>query len=153
MNTIENYENYIIFSDGVVINGNTGYKLNPSINRDGYYQLGLYKNGKRKFFKLHRLLALGFIPNPKNKSLIDHINRDKIDNRLSNLRWATPLENQQNKGNNKTNTSGFKNVSLNNGYWRFKKTINKKVYSKNFYTKEDAINYKNEFYLKNNILE
>ena len=55
--------------------------------------VGLYKNGKRKQFKVHRLLALHFIPNPENKPQIDHENGVRDDNSLENLSWVTHREN------------------------------------------------------------
>lgn len=62
-------------------------------NKMGYPSVMLSKNGKDKLCTLHRLLAKAFIPNPENKPEIDHINRDRSDFRLENLRWVTHKEN------------------------------------------------------------
>ena len=63
---------------------------------DRYYRIGLYKNSKEKYFRVHRLYAKAFIPNPLHKPFVDHINRITTDNRLQNLRWVTQSENQRN---------------------------------------------------------
>lgn len=68
-------------------------KIYPATNL--YLQVSLCKNGKSKIFRLHRLLALAFIPNPLNKPEVNHKNGIKTDNRLSNLEWATKPENAQ----------------------------------------------------------
>lgn len=62
----------------------------------GYCYIRLNKNGEQKQFLLHRLVAEHFIPNPENKPCIDHINTDKTDNRIENLRWVTQKENVNN---------------------------------------------------------
>ena len=66
----------------------------PSHN--GYRRVQLSKDGKRKYFFVHILVALAFIPNPENKPEIDHINTDRVDNMVENLRWSTRKENASN---------------------------------------------------------
>lgn len=56
----------------------------------------LWNKSKHRTFRIHRLVAKYFIPNPENKPCIDHINTDKTDNRVENLRWCTNQENQMN---------------------------------------------------------
>lgn len=65
-------------------------------NNNRYMYVGLSKNCKTKCFTVHRLVAKAFLPNPENKPQIDHINTDKSDNRVENLRWVTPKENMKN---------------------------------------------------------
>ena len=53
-------------------------------------------NGMRKTFRLHRLVAAAFIPNPDNKPCVDHIDGDRTNNHADNLRWVTTKENCNN---------------------------------------------------------
>ena len=57
----------------------------------------LQKNGKRRTFRLHRLVADAFISNPEGKSQVNHKNGNKQDNRAENLEWATVSENMKHK--------------------------------------------------------
>lgn len=70
-------------------------------NGRGYLIVNLRKNGARKSFLIHRLVAEAFVPNPDNKLTVDHMNRNRADNRMDNLRWATRLEQADNTDNKK----------------------------------------------------
>lgn len=65
-------------------------------NRKDYLQVSLRKDGVLKTHKIHRLVAETFIPNLEGKPTVDHINRDKTDNCVDNLRWATYSEQRDN---------------------------------------------------------
>jgi hypothetical protein len=67
---------------------------NPSLDSDGYLVLDLYKEGKGKFFKVHRLVGFAFLEVFENKNQINHINGIKTDNTVSNLEWCNQSENQ-----------------------------------------------------------
>ena len=63
----------------------------------GYLCVMLCFNGKHKQFKIHRLVAQAFLPNPDNLPEIDHINRDKTDNKFENLRWVDDFVQNNNR--------------------------------------------------------
>ena len=72
-------------------------KILKSYNAKGYCYIILCKNGKRKHFQVHRLVAFMFIPNNDlNKTIIDHIDTNPKNNHVSNLRWCTYSENNSN---------------------------------------------------------
>lgn len=64
--------------------------------RTGYLYVNLYKEHKYYKKSVHRLVALTFIPNPDDKPCIDHIDGDRANNKVSNLRWCTRKENANN---------------------------------------------------------
>ena len=90
---IEGYENYEVSNEGQVRNKKTGRILKPQKDKDGYSRVSLSKNSKVKSFKIHRLVAIAFIPNPNGYDTVDHINYDKTDNRVENLRWMSRSNN------------------------------------------------------------
>lgn len=65
----------------------------PSNPRNEYGYVMLSKNNKVQQFKLHRLVAEYFVPNPENKPYVNHKDGDKRNNNYKNLEWVTPLEN------------------------------------------------------------
>lgn len=70
--------------------------LKFTISRKGYYLVRLYNNGVPSTKSVARLVALTFLENPENKPQVDHIDGDKANNCVSNLRWATNHENMTN---------------------------------------------------------
>lgn len=93
---IPGYEGlYRISQDGDVLSlkGLSGSIKKQHIDTKGYFVIDLYNGSTRKSFKVHRLIATCFIPNPNNKPCINHKNGIRNDNRLSNLEWCTYAEN------------------------------------------------------------
>ena len=107
---LEAFPNYRIYINGDIYseNGNRSKFLKPHLSNVGYYTIGLTKDGKLKKFLLHRLLAMLFIPCNKNFSdvTVDHINMNKTDNRLENLRWSDYIGQNLNRKYKET-SSGF----------------------------------------------
>ena len=94
---IEVYGNgrYYIDRVGVVYSTYKGFMKERALgtNDRGYKTIGLTYGGVARYFKVHRLVAFAFIPNPLNKPFINHKDGDKSNNRVGNLEWVTSREN------------------------------------------------------------
>ena len=106
---IEEFSDYQISNLGRVKNIKTNKYLHPYKNYSGYLEISLNKNKTKKTYKLHRLIAVYFIPNIENKPTVHHKNNIKDDNRIENLEWATMSE--QNKAINKKPKIKYTSVS------------------------------------------
>ena len=148
----EDYENYIIFKTGKIFSLIKNRFLNPSMDGRGYIGMSFYKKGrKKKGMTIHQLLGILFIPNPENKPTVDHINQNRSDNRLINLRWATRKEQVDNRSLNKNNTSGNKGISFYKGRkkeWHARIMVNGQYYNRGFESKEEAVAYRRDMEIK-----
>jgi hypothetical protein len=100
-----NYPYYQISTYGRIISLKLKRFLNGSIDSRGYIIICLTQNGISQQYQLHRLVALAFIPYPdpncnSNDYTVDHIDRNKTNNFMYNLRWATSSEQNLNRNNN-----------------------------------------------------
>lgn len=69
--------------------------LKPRKDGNGYFQVILCKNGQKKEYRVHRLVAMAFIDNPSNLPQINHKDEDKTNNKASNLEWCTNKYNKR----------------------------------------------------------
>jgi hypothetical protein len=83
---------YLISSQGNVLNTSTNHQL--AINFDRYPQVSIRLNGVSKSVRIHRMLAMLFIPNPENKPEVNHKNGNKHDFSIGNLEWCSRSENK-----------------------------------------------------------
>ena len=101
MKDVKNYEGlYAVTSCGKIWSYRSKKFLKPFADKDGYLKVGLYKDNKKKNFKIHRLVALAYIPNPDGLETVDHIDGNKEHNYINNLQWMTQKDNAI-KGNSK----------------------------------------------------
>ena len=144
---IPDFPNYQVSNLGNVRNKkrNNILKARPIEKNYGYicYDVCLYNNTQKLGFhkKIHRLVAEVFIPNPDNKTEIDHIDKNSANNKVENLRWATRSENCLNTKTRSDNTSGERNIYFckQKNKWTIKMMVDKKETSYGFYdTFEDA---------------
>lgn len=90
---VSNYGNIKSLTRFDGIRERKGQEIKQSLKYNGYLQVGLRKNSKRKFFSVHRLVAIHFLDNPENKPQVNHIDCNKQNNNINNLEWATSKEN------------------------------------------------------------
>lgn len=91
---VKSLENYCINDHGLILNIRTRGVIIPSISKKGYLQVCLTN---KNTYSIHRLVALTFIENKENKTEVNHIDGNKLNNHISNLEWNTTQENLEHK--------------------------------------------------------
>lgn len=94
---------YYVTEDGLIRDGRL---LSKHLSNKGYYVVSMWLKGKSIKFNLHRLIAELYIPNSENKPQVNHINGNKLDNRIENLEWVTNQENRNHAVENKLHARG-----------------------------------------------
>jgi hypothetical protein len=145
--TITTHPNYEVSDAGEVRNCKTGRVLKGILNQAGYLQIILCPGHNQ--YKIHRLVAMYHLENPENKPQIDHIDRNRSNNSIQNLRWATRSENQLNKDYYTRKKDGLHNILVTpNGTFSVQIRGYAKV-NKSFKTLEDAIAFRDRFMAEN----
>jgi hypothetical protein len=140
---IPDYHNYQISNLGNVRNLKHGKVklLKKRININGYFRVILSKNGNIKAFQIHQLVAMSFLNHKpdRHKLVIDHINSDKLDNRMENLKIVTNRENCSKERTIKSGLPvGVTFYKKTNKYMSTIKINGKKKYLGSFNTIEEA---------------
>jgi hypothetical protein len=135
---IKGHENYSVSNFGNVRNDKTERILKATPDKDGYKKNTL--NGKTMI--VHRLVSQAFISNPENKKCIDHIDCERTNNNVNNLRWVTHQQNNFNRSMANKNIIGHKGIKKKKNANKYEAYImhNYKYYHLGYFDKiEDAI--------------
>jgi hypothetical protein len=150
---IEGYDNYSVSNMGNVRNDKTGRIRKPATDRDGYLCVDLWKKCKGKTKRIHRLVAVAFLENPDNLREVDHINRIKTDNQLTNLRLCSHSNNCRNQ-RKRNGTSKYFGVHWykRDKKWRARINLNGKLTHLGYFkTEEEAYSIWCAFVFENNL--
>jgi hypothetical protein len=140
---VKSYECYSVSSLGRVRRGNR--ILQQCLNNSGYRVVGLCKYGIAKTFLVSRLLGQTFLERVPGKETIDHIDRCRTNNILTNLKWANHQEQMLNR-NYPVGKTGQKNITQQDGKYKVQvKRNNQMLYAKLFPTLEEAIAARDAF--------
>lgn len=123
-------------------------------NHKGYFHVGLNNENGHKKFGVHRLVALAFLEKIEGKGYVDHIDRNKQNNKLDNLRWISNAENIRNQSKRNGYSSKYKGVSfdIHRNKWCAKMKIYYSTYNLGRYnTEEEAALAYNNFIIDNAI--
>ena len=151
---ITDYLNYSISNYGNVRNNKTGKILKACLNSKGYNCVCLCNNGK-KTFKIHKLVGEAFLEKSEENIIIDHIDRNTLNNNVTNLRYVTYQINNRNTTKKKNCSSIYKGVSWYKQDKKWEANINidrKKIHLGRYNTEDEAGIAYNE-YITNNQLE
>lgn len=120
---------YMVSNLGRVKTAKTGRILQPIVDHRGYERVCLFKTDRDRRYRVHRLVAITFIPNLDNKPQVNHIDGNKRNNRVSNLEWVTNDENMHHS----------RSTGLHDGHLRFCESKKKKIIATRIDTGEETL--------------
>jgi len=143
---IPGYPGYVVDKSGCIY-GPQHKMLSHQISTDGYYMVGCYVNKVKKKVLVHRAVALAWIPNLKNLPTVDHTNRNRQDNRVENLRWASSRTQCLNK-KHKEGVLNERWITKNGKGFQIQiKINNKRIYGGTFSTLPEAVEERDQIAL------
>lgn len=147
--TIKDYEDYKINTNGDVMRGSK--LLKHKKEKNGYSRVTLFLNGKPRLISVHRLVLQTF--NPIDVYMeVDHINYERSDNRLENLRWCSPTQNKRNVRKPIGCSSKYIGVYKRGKKWHCGVRINgKKIFCGSFNIEEEAGKRYNDVIIEHNL--
>ena len=130
--TVKGCDNYEVSNMGQIRNSSRGKMMSLSDNGRGYLRCRLRQNNEYQCVYIHRAVAQAFVTaTSEDQNEVDHIDKDKSNNCVSNLRWATRSQNNSNisESRHKNKPSKYKGVTLlKNKRWRARVVKDKKEY-------------------------
>lgn len=120
---------YQVSDTGLVKTTKSGRILRPTVSKPGYERVCLFKMDRERRYRVHRLVAMAFIPNPDNLPQVNHIDGNKRNNHVSNLEWVT----------NEANMHHAKENGLRAGHEKFCESKRKRVIATNIETGERIV--------------
>lgn len=131
---IKGFPNYVINSDGTVMNTTTGRYLKPEITSNGYARVTLSAFGQTKRYLLHRLVAELFVSGrTQERTVVNHKDTNKLNNKSTNLEWVTHQENVDHAIENKRYRIGedhgnsvYANTTIKAMYYSYKRGMSRK---------------------------
>ena len=139
--SIDGRMNYQISNVGRVRNVSTGRILKQCVYNRGYYVVGLTKDNVARIHTVHKFVAHEFIPRPDANTtlVVDHVDRNKLNNQITNLRWVTQQQNMMNMTIRTGTSSQYKGVSFHkkSRKWRAEIKFNGSTIRLGYFTNEE----------------
>jgi hypothetical protein len=137
-------DRYEVSDDGQIRNAETGRILKLR-DTNGYKACHITRDGRTACYMVHRVVAKAFIPMIEGKNVVDHVDRDKTNNSVQNLRWTDTSTNNRNRSRFHSKTDGLHNITQTGNRFCVTFMQNRQTIRKSFETQEEAIAWRDEY--------